>query len=139
MKPAIMFCAIALTIFAASHALSDDHGEVAAESAAVAWLTLVDTGKYDESWNTAATLFRQAISQEQWQSKVARARGSLGALKSRKLQSAALKRTLPGAPDGAYVVIQFASSFEQKTAAIETVTPMKDADGSWRVSGYYIK
>ncbi len=44
-----------------------------------------------------------------------------------------------GAPDGEYVVIQFETSFEHKRSAIETVTPMMDRDGKWRVSGYYIK
>ncbi|MEJ2473814.1 MAG: DUF4019 domain-containing protein [Desulfobacterales bacterium] len=28
---------------------------------------------------------------------------------------------------------------ENKTAAVETITPMLDKDGQWRVSGYYIK
>jgi hypothetical protein len=49
------------------------------------------------------------------------------------------KSTLSGAPGGASVVLEFASSFEWKAAAIETVTPMRDEDGSWRVSAYYIK
>lgn len=47
--------------------------------------------------------------------------------------------SLPGAPDGKYVVIQYDTSFENKKAAVETVTPMLDKDGKWRVSGYYIK
>jgi hypothetical protein len=47
--------------------------------------------------------------------------------------------TLPGAPDGKYVVIQFESSFSNKKAAIETVTLMMDSDVKWRVSGYFIK
>jgi len=42
-------------------------------------------------------------------------------------------------PDGDYVIIQFDTSFENKKSAIETVTPMLDKDGVWRVSGYYIK
>jgi ribosomal protein S17E len=46
---------------------------------------------------------------------------------------------LIGAPDGEYIVIQFETSFENKKAAIETVTPMMDKDWRWRVSGYYIK
>ncbi len=33
----------------------------------------------------------------------------------------------------------FTISFENKTDAIETVTPILDKDGIWRVSGYYIK
>jgi hypothetical protein len=44
-----------------------------------------------------------------------------------------------GIPDGQYVVIQFITSFTNKKPAIETVTPMLDSDGIWRVSGYYIK
>ena len=47
--------------------------------------------------------------------------------------------SLPGAPDGEYVVIQFDTSFTNKKVAVETVTPMKDEDGIWRVSGYYVK
>jgi len=38
-----------------------------------------------------------------------------------------------------YVVIEFTASFENKKSAIETVTPMMDKDGKWRVSGYYVK
>jgi hypothetical protein len=37
------------------------------------------------------------------------------------------------------VILLFDASFEKKQSAVETVTPMKDADGEWRVSGYYIK
>ena len=49
------------------------------------------------------------------------------------------KTSVPGAPDGEYVVIQFQTIFEHKASAIETVTPSKEKDGAWRVSGYYIK
>ncbi len=52
---------------------------------------------------------------------------------------ATFTRTVPGAPDGEYVVIQFDTQFENKAAAVETVTPMREKDGSWRVSGYFIK
>ncbi|MDY6990555.1 MAG: DUF4019 domain-containing protein [Thermodesulfobacteriota bacterium] len=58
---------------------------------------------------------------------------------SRKVKAKAYKTSLPGAPDGEYVVIQFDTSFEYKEKAVETVTPMMDKDGLWRVSGYYIK
>ena len=67
------------------------------------------------------------------------ARKPLGKLILRKVQTKIYKTALPGAPDGEYVVIQFETSFENKKTAIETVTPMMDKDGKWRVSGYYIK
>jgi hypothetical protein len=43
-------------------------------------------------------------------------------MKSRMLQNATSTTTLPGAPDGEYVVFQFNASFEYKSAAVETVT-----------------
>jgi len=46
---------------------------------------------------------------------------------------------LPNAPKGKYVVIQFKTSYRNKKDAIETVTPMKERDGGWKVSGYFIK
>lgn len=45
----------------------------------------------------------------------------------------------PGVPDGEYVMILFASSFEHKNEAVETVTVMHDKDGTWQVAGYFIK
>ena len=111
----------------------------AAVRAAESWLALVDGGKYDASWDQAAALFKAAVTREQWRQSLTAARKPLGANKSRKLKSATYKTELPGAPDGEYVVIQFEASFASKKNAVETITPMKDKDGVWRVSGYYIK
>ncbi len=53
--------------------------------------------------------------------------------------SAQYRTELPGAPDGEYVVIQYEVSYENKKAGVETVTPILDKDGKWRVSGYFIR
>ena len=107
--------------------------------AAEEWLTLIDTGEYGLSWDNAAELFKKAITKEQWEKTIKAVRPPMGDLISRKVKSAKYTDSLPGAPDGEYVVIQFSTSFTNKKTAIETVTPMKDPDGKWRVSGYYIK
>ena len=132
-------CALWMLVIAVPAAPATETPTAAAEAAARAWLGLVDAGKYPESWSDAAAMFRQKITAAPWEAAVSGARAPLGALKSRTLQSATPSSTLPGAPDGAYVVLQFASSFEHKASALETVTPMQDADGKWRVSGYFIK
>ena len=113
--------------------------EQLAQQSSDAWLALVDSGKYAASWQEASQLFKAAVTKEQWQSALRGSRDPLGKMLSRKLKSATYKKTLPGAPDGEYVVIQYESSFEHKQSAVETVTPMLDKDGKWRVSGYYIK
>ena len=84
-------------------------------------------------------MFKGAVAKEKWNEAIAVVRPPLGKLLSRKLKSRKQVKTLPGAPDGNYVVIQYDSSFEGKKEATETVTPMLDPDGIWRVSGYFIK
>ena len=103
------------------------------------WLGMVDSEKYAESWQEASELFRNAVKQEQWKQSLQGVRKPLGKLVTRKIKTKTYKTSLPGAPDGEYVVIEFETSFEHKKSAIETVTPMMDKDGKWRVSGYYIK
>ena len=105
-----------------------------AQTAAEAWLILVDSRNYAESWEEAAALVQQAVTKEDWNGIIAGARRPLG-----KMLSRTYTETLPGAPDGKYVVIQFETTFEKKKRAIETITPMMGPDGTWRVSGYYVK
>jgi Protein of unknown function (DUF4019) len=110
-----------------------------AERAARDWLALADAGDASGSWAAAASLFRKAVREEQWAQALTIAREPLGAVQERTLQAAHPATELPGAPDGEYVVFEFQTRFERKRAAIETVSPMRDRDGQWRVSGYYIR
>ncbi len=113
----------------------EDQAQPVAES----WLKLVDEGKYEDSWDRSARLFKGAVTREQWRQAASGARAPLGKLVSRKLKSRKYAEQLPGAPDGKYVIIQYDSVFEHKRSAVETVTPMVDVDGMWRVSGYFVR
>jgi hypothetical protein len=113
--------------------------EKAAQVAAEAWLSVVDAGNYAKSWTEAAVGFKRVVDQPGWEKALDGVRAPLGKVFSRTLKTAKYSTTLPGAPDGEYVVIQFDTSFEKKQSAVETVTPMKESDGRWRVSGYFIK
>jgi hypothetical protein len=131
--------AVALALSVITAIAQDSDKEKTAVLAAEKWLRMVDEGKYSESWQEAAEYLRNAINQEQWNRSLQAVRKPLGEVVSRQMQTATYTTSLPGAPDGEYVVIQFDTSFKNKKAAIETVTPMMDQDGTWRVSGYYIK
>jgi uncharacterized protein DUF4019 len=110
-----------------------------ATQAANAWLKLVDDGDYGDSWDQASSLFRDNVPKETWQEKVGAVRQPLGALVWRKVAHTQYTTSLPGVPDGQYVVIRYQTSFANKKSAVETVTPMLDKDSHWRVSGYYIR
>ncbi len=132
---ALLLGALAPTSAIAGNEVAEKQATAAAES----WLALVDAGKFGESWDAAAAVFRAAVSKADWVRTAGAFRTPLGAVASRKLRSKQFTTTLPGAPDGQYVVIQFETSFEHKASAIETVTPMLDKDGAWRVSGYFVR
>jgi hypothetical protein len=123
---------------AGSPAWGDKKAEKAAVKAAVAWLKLVDAGKYDESWDQASTMIQKAVKKPEWAKKMKAVHGMFGKLASRKLASKKFHTSLPGAPDGKYVVIVYKSSFKKKKKAVETITPKLEG-GKWRVSGYFIK
>ncbi|MGB6995402.1 MAG: DUF4019 domain-containing protein [Thermoanaerobaculia bacterium] len=136
------FCLVLLAVVAfvlQPLAVAAESPEAEAVKTAEAWLALVDTGDYSKSWETAAAYFKGALTKEKWEQALQGVRPPLGKVLSRKVKSKQYATSLPGAPDGEYVVIQFETSFENKTTAIETVTPMKDEDGKWRVSGYFIR
>lgn len=132
-----------LCLIVSAATMSLVHADLQAEQAAIAsagaWLNLVDQGRYDDSWQQAASNFQKAVPRNQWANSLEAVRKPLGKVIARKLSSKQYTNSLPGAPDGHYVVIQFQTAFEHKKAAVETVTPMLDTDGQWRVSGYYIR
>jgi hypothetical protein len=111
----------------------------AAKVAAQSWLAQIDGAHYAASWDTAAPAFQAAVSKADWEKSIASLRAPMGAVEKRELIAASYKERLLGAPPGPYVVIQYRSQFANKKAAVETLTPMKSADGSWHVSGYFVK
>ena len=130
---------VVLVVLVAGSGRADEASEKAAVAAADAWLALLDAGQFGASWDEAAERFRDAVPRAQWDRSLRRLRSPLGKLVSRKVLSTTYTETMPGAPDGKYVVVQYTSSFANKKATVETVTPFLDGDGSWRVSGYYVR
>ncbi len=120
------------------HVVAQDTPEQMAQRSDQAWLSTVDAARYPESWEMASTMFRSAVSKEMWVTKIGSVREPLGRVESRKLQAATYSKTLPGAPDGEYVVAKFRTSFEHKRDAVETVVSAREKDGSWRLAGYFI-
>ena len=133
--------AVLLSLASLAHAQSAQEQQAidAAKAAAEKWLALADAGQYQQSWEQAATPLRNAVSLAQWEQSGRATRMPVGAVQERTLASAKYATTLPGAPQGQYVVLQYATRFAERANAVETVVPMLDADGTWRVSGYFLK
>jgi len=132
---AVAACALACGSAWAQH----EEQEAKAVEAAKAWLALADAGKFAESWDATGAMFRGRVVKDEWVKMLQVNRTPLGKMVSRVLKSKLYNTSLPGVPDGQYVVTQFDTSFENKKAAAETVTTVLEKDGAWRMVGYFIK
>jgi Protein of unknown function (DUF4019) len=125
------------TVFFAAMLFAAPANDQAAPSG-VAWLKLIDSAKYADSWREASTYFRSRVPEKQWVNMVQTVRAPVGALVSRKQRSVTFTTTMPGSPDGNYGVIVFDTSFQNKASAMEQLTVMADGE-KWRVAGYFIR
>ena len=130
---------IPIPLVAGSLLLAAAKPENEAQKAAEQWLSLVDAGNFAASWKAASTYLQKVVSEDQWQRRITAVRGRLGNPMSRKLKSAKYTKSVAGAPRGEYVILQFNTSFSNKKEVVETVTPVLDKNGRWRVSGYYVE
>ena len=131
-----------LAVQGLAHGTGSDHthpeNEDGIETAKV-WLEFVDSQRYTASWQTAAPVFKAAVTKDQWEKTIKTVRDPLGALLERRLFHDRFTSTLPGMPDGEYLVLRFVTAFQHKQSAVETVSLMKDDHDTWRVAGYFIK
>ncbi len=119
-------------------ALAQDPRATIAQKEARSWLELTDHGDAAASWRAAGKKFQNAITADRWADSLKQVRPPLGELVERTVLSTQLTKQIPGAPDGDYALLEIRASFAKKTDGRETVTLEHEADGAWRVIGYYI-
>jgi len=109
------------------------------QEASVAWLSLVDDGHYEASWNQASEIFRGAVKKSDWLVMVTRLREPLGKFRGRALRSVIAKTDPAGSPQGEYILMTFDAGFDHRQDVIETLTMYQEQGGAWRTAGYFLK
>jgi hypothetical protein len=112
--------------------------EQAAERQALGFVGYLDHGRYADSYAYTGMLIRAQLDRDSFAKQLEKARAGTGGLLSRELIDASYTTTVPGAPEGQYVVLHYSASFANRQETVETLT-LAFAKGYWRVSGYYIK
>ncbi|MPS67761.1 MULTISPECIES: helix-turn-helix domain-containing protein [Novosphingobium] len=102
--------------------------------AARQWLTLVDQGRWEDSYKGTGSAFHKLNTLQVWAETSERVRVPLGAVISRTLLS---QENLPAPPAG-YEVVKFRTSYANKADAVETVSLARE-NGEWRVAGVTIE
>jgi predicted Ser/Thr protein kinase len=109
----------------------------AAEKAAQAWLKLKDQEKFAQCWEQSSAFSKKSVSKEDVVKLQRDLLKKMGKLESRTIVSRQFATSLPGGPDGEYVVLQYQAKYSIAKDIIETVIPMLEKDGQWRVAGYH--
>ena len=134
----IGFVLIAMLLVSAAFG-ADTGQQKDALAAAENWLTVNDKGEYAKSWAEAAQYFKKVITEAEWVQKMQEVRNPLGKPVSRKVKSETPKTSLPNAPEGQYIVIEFETSFANGKIGLENVNTRLESNGKWRVAGYGIQ
>jgi hypothetical protein len=111
----------------------------AAQKVDIGWLGMVDSGDYTGSWKAASEIIRSAVTEDRWTATMNGVRTPLGKMLSRSVKECQYSKTMPGRPDGEYVICGYETKFEHKPESDETVTAVLEKNGVWRVAGYFIK
>ena len=107
-------------------------------SSAWQWLSLLDGGKYSESWADGSALFRARITERSWESKVQIFRDAVGTVVWRDVLEVSTVADPPDLPRGQYTVVHYQSRFTNQKDCHEKVFLMLEG-GLWRVATYDIK
>lgn len=126
---------VACALSALPAAAQDPRAGVA-QSAARAWLELVDKGDADASWNASGPLFKEAYPLGKWREALVLYRKPMGTFESRTAVSTTFNKDAPNLPPGEYANIQFRTNFSNKVDAHESISLERGADGTWVVIGY---
>lgn len=110
--------------------------EEAAQKVAEAWLPLLDSGRYAESWEPLSPKIKNEFGKRQWEVGMMGFRKPLGELKSRRLGQVFYIKSLPGYPGREGGLVRFDSVYEKRASVIELVGVIHDEDGEWRVLMY---
>jgi hypothetical protein len=98
----------------------------------------IDSGQYEDSWRSGDSIFQKTINPKEWITALQQARAPLGAVKSRTLKDEKPAFNPKGLPQGAYMVVEYTTSFEKAPNSGELLTLRKGEDGKWRVLTYQV-
>jgi hypothetical protein len=134
----LLLCAAVCSMSAAGTASSDPRDVVAAS--VDSWLKEIDAGQYDQSWRDSSAYFRDRVSMKEWEQDLKDLHATLGTLNLRDRVSMAFQKGPPSGstPNADTVVVQYDSSYQNQKYSFETLYFMKEADGNWRATGYFV-
>lgn len=111
--------------------------KIEAAKTAAEYVQLLDQRRYADSWGTGSLIFQRTISQKEWTVALDLARSRLGRAKERTLKDERIAWDPKGLPKGAYMVVEYDTSFEKAPNSGELLT-LRLENGKWKVLTYQV-
>ena len=105
-------------------------------AAAESFFELRDAGSLQQAWWEGSEILHQTTRMDRWMEDMRIQSELMGDLVKRSLRSRVQRSTMPGLPDGEYVILLYDVSFEHKKAGLEILVMLHDASGDWRLVSY---
>ena len=134
----IVFRLLLILLLVTACANSESNPYKSPQSAAEAFLNLIDQDNYQQSWTDASEWVRNYVDAEQWANHVGNSRKPLGDIDHREMSSIEFHDTLDDMPAGEYALVMFDSFRSGNLSAGELVGLTLESDSTWRVIGYQI-
>lgn len=103
------------------------------------WIKKLDNGWYTQCYDETSPYLQEQVNPQQWLNNMNTYRKPLGMPERRTEVNIYYEQDLPNSPKGEYILVQYATVFAKTSVMIESVVLMKEADGSWKVAGYFIR
>ena len=127
-------CLALLTTFHVHASAEDQIGQAVTSSQA--WVTQIDSGKFEDSYSFTCEETRNKFPEDRWVEVLKTIRTPWGGVVDRHQLSHVFKPNgVPGL-DGECVIITYNTNFKNLSNATETVV-LKWEDGQWRGAGYF--
>lgn len=110
-----------------------------AKKAALDWLALVDAGKFEGSWDEAATSLQKGQKKADWSAGLGGSRATMGRVMTRTFLNSEIRTNLPNLPPDKYITVRFTTAFEKHKDGAESVTLVKDGTRGLRTMSYFLK
>ena len=127
---------LALLLVACDSAETTLHEE-AARNTAEQWLAKADAGDHAGNWAMTTPEFQVQIRKEDWVARQETFYQQLGRPTRRELLAAKYTASVPGTPEGEYVLIQYRRDARAGGPVLETLT-MKRSGEKWQTAGYWV-
>ena len=127
---------VLLAVTGAAVAVAQDDVQVKRDAERL--LTLMDQAKYRDCWRQSSQHYKTQLNAEEWESQMKPVRNNFGALQKRVYKTSKTSKTLAGAPEGEYMVLEYTTSFANKPNVTETLVLSREG-GGWKLAGYSVR